>query len=49
MDAAIATLRQQMGDKAGVIRLTGKYQNLNPYLGGYLKFRIKKWLSILWD
>jgi PKHD-type hydroxylase len=28
MDAAIATLRQQMGDTAAVIRLTGNYHNL---------------------
>jgi PKHD-type hydroxylase len=28
MDAAIATLRQQMGDTAAVIRLTGSYHNL---------------------
>lgn len=28
MDAAIATLREQMGDTAAVIRLTGNYHNL---------------------
>lgn len=28
MDAAIATLRQQIGDSAAVIRLTGNYHNL---------------------
>lgn len=28
MDAAIATLRQQMGDTSAVIRLTGNYHNL---------------------
>jgi len=28
MDAAIVTLRQQVGDNAAVIRLTGNYHNL---------------------
>jgi len=28
MDAAIATLREQTGDTAAVIRLTGNYHNL---------------------
>jgi PKHD-type hydroxylase len=28
MDAAIATLRQNIGDNAAVIRLTGNYHNL---------------------
>ena len=28
MDAAISTLREQIGDSAAVIRLTGNYHNL---------------------